>query len=460
MNGSVFKASSKHPRPNKGRHGRLIAAFALASGLALTACSGGDGDPVSTPTSDGTAAGSTPSAAGTTAPGEGGGEGQVTMWMYPVIPDEDASRAYWQDVESEFETAHPAIDLVIELNPWDARDEKIATAIAGKQGPDLVLLTADQTLNYQSTGGLKPLTGAVEEERDNFLPAALDSVTHDGEVYGVPLYLTSTTTMYNKKLFEDAGITEMPETWDEIKAAAPALAENGVAVMDYSGSPNMTLNLSFYPLLWQAGGSVFTEDGTDIAFDGPEGVEALQFLMDLKEMGGLPEDAAVKENAVEGGGLGNGTIAMGYANVKPEVEAMITAHGEENIVVGSPLMHKEQVSFGTPGVLALTTINENEEAAFTVAKFLSSVDTVAGLHKASGTYPARTDAPSPGDDEITQAFVDALEFARPGEVVPNARQVMAALQPHLQSALQGQVTAEEALSAAATEARSIIQRAG
>lgn len=407
----------------------------MASALALTACSGGGED-------------------------GSGGSSQVTVWMYPVIPDETASADYWAEVEEGFEAENENIDLVIELQPWDNRDEKIATAIASGTGPDLVLLTADQTLNYQSTGGLKPVGDVVADDRDAFYPAVLDAVTFDDELYGVPLYQTSTTAVYNGALFEAAGITELPTTWEEVLAAAPALAANGVAVMDYSGSPNMTLNLSFYPLLWQAGGSVFTEDGTDVAFDGPEGVAALQFLLDLQAEGGLPVDAAVKANEVEAGPLGLGTAAMGYALTLAETELMMAAVGDENVVVGLPLSDEEQVSFGAPGVLALTTINEDEEAANTVAAYLSSPDVAGALQAASGTYPARTDIASSGDSELTAQFLDALEYAKPGEIEPNARQVMAALIPHLQAALQGQKTAEQALADAAAEARDLIARAG
>jgi multiple sugar transport system substrate-binding protein len=393
---------------------------------------------------------------------DGGGEGQsqVTIWMYPVIADESASRDYWTGVEEDFEAANEDIDVVIELQPWDNRDEKIATAIASGTGPDLVLLTADQTLNYHSTGGLKPLDDAIGGQSDAFYPAVLDSVTYDGSVYGYPIYQTSTTTVYNQAAFEEAGIGELPTTWDDVLAAAPALAENGVAVMDYSGSPNMTLNLSFYPLLWQAGGSVFTDDGEDVAFDSPEGVAALQFLLDLQGLGGLPADAATKANDVETGPLGTGTAAMGYAATKAEVEQMQTALGEENVVVGVPLTDEEQVSFGTPGVLALTTINEDAEAAYAVAEYIGSPEVSAELNAVSGTYPARSDTGFAADDEVTQKFIEALDYARPGEVVPNARQVMAALVPHLQAALQGQKTAEQALDDAAVEARDIIARAG
>lgn len=390
----------------------------------------------------------------------GGGSAEVTVWMYPVIADQDASIEFWDQVEADFEAEHDDIDLTIEQQPWEGRDEKIATAIASGQGPDLVLLTPDQTLQYQATGGLKAVDGAVEDDRDAFLPSALEVVTFEDELYGVPIYHTSTTAAYNMAAFEAAGITEPPTTWDDVLAAAPALAANGVAVMDYSGSPEMTLNLSFYPLLWQAGGSVFTEDGSDVAFDGPEGLAALQFLLDLQAQGGLPADAATKANAVDGGPLGTGTAAMGYALTATDIEHLRAGVGAENVVVGEPLTGEEQVSFGIPGVLALTSISDDDDAAYEVASFIASPEVSARLNEAAGTFPARTDVDAPTGDDALTALNDALQYARPGEVTPSARQVMAVLSTQLQAALQGSKSAEDALADAAAEARDLIARGG
>lgn len=392
----------------------------------------------------------------------GGGESTegesstVTVWMYPVIADEAVSSEFWDGIEAEFEAANEDIDLVIELQPWDNRDEKISTAIAANSGPNLVLLGADQALSYHDIGGLQPVTDGLDDS-DAYLPGPVDAVTFDGEIYGVPIYQTATTTVYNRALFENAGISALPQTWDEILAAAPALAEQGVAVFDYSGSPELTLNLTFYPLLWQAGGSVFTEDGKDVAFDSPKGEAALQFLIDLQAAGGLPADAAVKSNAVEGGPLGNGTAAMGQGMNEAQFGQMVSALGEDAAAVGLPLKGVDQATFGTPGVLSLTTIDGNNEASLKAANFIASPDVAHRLNVAAANYPVREDVPAPNDEAVTEMFMDALEYAKPGEVVPNARQVMSVLAPNIQAALQGSKTAEQALADAAAEARAAIR---
>ncbi|WP_214443570.1 ABC transporter substrate-binding protein, partial [Mycobacterium tuberculosis] len=278
------------------------------------------------------------------------------------------------EAEQAFEAEYPGVDLTVELQPFDKRETGISAALAANTGPDIVMITPDQAATYLNVGGLLPVDDAIAEERDAYYEAALDVATFDGELYGVPLFQNVFTTAYNAEIFAEAGL-DLPRTWDDVREVAPVLAEKGIAVMDYSGTPEQTLNLSFYPFLWQAGGTVFNDDGTDIAFDSDEGVEALQFLVDLKETGGLPADAATAGPKVEGSPIAAGTVAMRPITFLPEVEQMRAALGEDAIVLGEPLSGTEQVTFGNPGLLSLTSINkqENREAAYATLAFLTSV---------------------------------------------------------------------------------------
>lgn len=418
-----------------------FAALAAAGTLMLTAC--------------------TSNTSASNASGEDGElTGSVTVWMYPVIKDETVSKQYWADAESAFEEANPGVDLTIELQPFDKRETGISAALAANTGPDIVMITPDQAATYLNVGGLLPVDEAIADERDAYYENGLKAATFEDELYGVPLFQNIFTTAYNVDIFEAAGL-DLPKTWDDVRDAAPVLAEQGISVMDYSGMTEQTLNLSFYPFLWQAGGTVFSEDGTDIAFDSKEGIEALQFLVDLKEMGGLPADAATAGPKVEGSGIAAGKVAMRPITFLPEVDQMRAALGEDTIALGEPLKGEEQVTFGNPGLLSLTSINkkENREAAYEVLSFLTSVEQQEALNAAAGNFPTRSDVAAPGEGPDFEALNAALEVANPGEPSPVARQVMGVLAPYIQSALNGDLSPKEALTKAADEARAILDRA-
>ncbi|TMR98906.1 extracellular solute-binding protein [Nonomuraea basaltis] len=390
----------------------------------------------------------------------GSDKSTVTLWMYPVIGDQAKNQAFWSKVEKDFEAKNPAIDVKIDQQPWDGRQEKITTALASKKGFDLVVLGPDQIPQYAQQGGLEPVDDVIAADKAAYLPNALTALTVDGKLYGVPIYQTITAPIYNKKLFAQAGVTKVPETLAELKEAAPKLAAKKVAILDYPGKPEVSLNQAFYPIFWANGGSVFAPDGKSVAFNGPEGVESLQLLLDLKKVGGLPENTASKGNDVEGGPLAGGKTAMYHAATALQATQLGAAIGEENVGIGLPLEGKKRIAFGIPGGLVLAKHAENKDAAKKLASHLASPEVAAGLAKESGFFSARTDVTIPDQSAASKEFAKSLEYAFPGDTHPKARQVMSMVASHIQAALLGKEDAKTALDAAAKEANELLGSGG
>ena len=108
------------------------------------------------------------------------GSKKVTVWMYPVIADPKANTAYWTQIEKDFEKAESGTQLTVEQQPWENRDEKLATALSSGKGPDVVLLGPDQIPQYLSNGAIRPVDGALKGTEDKFLPAALEAMKQNG----------------------------------------------------------------------------------------------------------------------------------------------------------------------------------------------------------------------------------------------------------------------------------------
>lgn len=390
----------------------------------------------------------------------GSDKSTVTLWMYPVIGDQAKSQAFWGKVEKDFEAKNPTIDITIDQQPWEGRQEKVTTALISKKGFDLVVLGPDQIPQYAQQGTVEPVDDVVAPAKAAYLPSSLSALTVDGKLYGVPIYQTITAPIYNKKLFADAGLDKAPETLAELKEAAPKLAAKKIAVLDYPGKPEVSLNQSFYPLLWANGGTVFAPDGKRVAFNGPEGVESLQLLLDLKAAGGLPENTASKGNDIEGGALAAGKTAMYHAATAGQAAQLGTAIGAENVGVGLPLEGTKRVAFGIPGGLVLAKHSPNKDAAKKFAAHLASPEVTGALAKESGFFPARTDVTVPDQSAEAKEFAKSLQYAFPGDTHPKARQVMSVLAPHIQAALLGKEDAKTALDAAAKEADTLLSSGG
>ncbi|MFG2761398.1 ABC transporter substrate-binding protein [Streptomyces wuyuanensis] len=389
----------------------------------------------------------------------GAGSKKVTVWMYPVIMDPKANAAYWDGIEKGFEAKEKGVDLSIEQLPWENRDQKLATAFGSGKGPDVVLLGPDQIPQYQANGAIQPVDRAIAEARDAFRPNALEAMSQDGKVYAAPIYHTVTSTLYNKKLLEKAGITEPPSTWDAIRAAAPKLKQAGASTLDYSASNEASLNMSFYPLLWQAGGKVFDDGGRKAAFNGPEGVEALTFLVDLYKSGAVPKSAMNNANLFTDQALGKQQVAMGYTNTPADAVLAEKAWGEGNVIVGPALTGPgKQVCFGMPGGLGVNARSKNVAGAEKFIAYMVQPAQIESMGKAGGFFSPRTDVTVPNDSTYAKEYQEALNHTYPGEPNPAARQLMALISPEIQAALTGKKSPKAALDAAAAEADELLAR--
>ncbi len=392
--------------------------------------------------------------------GDGGSDSKnVTVWMYPVIAEPKANAAYWDGIKKAFEKSEPGTTVTIEQQPWDNRDQKIATAFGGGKGPDVVLLTPDQIPQFSANGAITPVDGALGASSGKFLPAALEAMKQNGKIFGAPIYQTVTTTVYNKKLLTAAGVAAPPTNWDEIKAAAPKLKKKGVALLDYSASNEASLNLNFYPLLWQAGGSVFDKSGKKAAFNGPEGVEALTFLTDLYKAGSVPKSAMTNTNQLADHALGKQEAAMGFSVVLADAELAAKTWGKDNVVVGAPLKGPaSEVVFGIPGALSINAKSKNTAGSEKFVAFMTQPDQIKSLGQASGYFSPRTDVAVPNASPYAKQYQAALAAVSPGEPNPAARQVMGLLAPEIQAALLGKKSPQDALDDAAKATDDLLAR--
>ncbi|MFJ6658941.1 extracellular solute-binding protein [Streptomyces sp. NPDC091377] len=398
-------------------------------------------------------------AAGLTACGGSGssasGGGTVDTWVYPVIADEKANKAYWDGLVAAFEKENPDIEVKVSTYPWANRDTALATALAANKGPDVAYLIPDQLAAYQRH--LVPAGDYLSQaDRDALRPAALKAVTVDDTPLATPVLMSAYPLLCNKKVFQDAGLTDRyPTTWEELSALAPRLKEKGFYATSYSGDTTATLNMTFYPLLWQAGGEVFSEDGSKAAFNSEAGVKALTWLKTFIDKGWAPKDLVTTTPKTEQTDLAKNKVACTWQNSASEVEPF---WGEDNIVVRPALKADAQVAYGTVGTLAVFEGGDSD-AAGTWVSFVAQEKNSAGLQKPMGYFPPRAAAADLyPDDARQQETAKVLDTTEVGPLNKAARDVMGVLAPELQGALLGQKSPKDALDAAAEAADQLIAR--
>src|SRR5690625_3465040 len=175
---------------------KMRTAVAAVAGLALVAgCSAGGGN------------GSASSGAG----GEGteensGPSGDITFWMFPIIPDNEAEVAYWDRVVEDYMEEYPDINLDLEIQPWANRGESLASAVAAGSQPDLIYLNPGQIAQYADIGALEPLQDRLDASIvDNLREHAVAGMSYEGDLYALPVLTSVNATIWNLDVLNEAG---------------------------------------------------------------------------------------------------------------------------------------------------------------------------------------------------------------------------------------------------------------
>lgn len=134
----------------------------------------------------------------------------------------------WEDYCGQFEEMMKAegteVEITLEMPSSDQYDSILQARLTGDDAPDLFTIQANNIGTYAGAGYLADLTEtvAVSKVYDNVKA----TVTVDEKVMALPLESTAWSVLYNKQIFEDAGV-EVPETLDELKEVCAVLTEKG-----------------------------------------------------------------------------------------------------------------------------------------------------------------------------------------------------------------------------------------
>ncbi|MEU9206351.1 extracellular solute-binding protein [Streptomyces sp. NPDC048332] len=385
----------------------------------------------------------------------GGDDGStVSMWTYPVIFDEAKNKAYWDGLVKAFEKEHAGVTVKVETFPWANRDTALATAIASGKGPDAVYLIPDQLPKYAKS--IVPADDYMPADaKSDYTDFALKSVTVEGKALATPILTSANPLICDKRVFDAIGEKSYPASWADLEALAPKLKKKGYYATSYSGDTQQTLNMTFYPLLWQAGGDVFSEDGKNVTFNDAAGVKALTYLKKLVDGGYTDKDLVTTTPKLEQTPTAKGKVACTWQNTTADVEPF---WGKENIVVQPPLKETASVGYGTVGALSMLKGADKKNTGDWL-NFVAESKNAAGLQKAAGYFPARKSAGDlyPGD-ALQSAVGATLPSMDVGPLQDKAREVQGMLAPEIQAALLGKKSPQDALDAAQKAAQAMLGR--
>ncbi|WP_109482316.1 extracellular solute-binding protein [Paraburkholderia sp. C35] len=153
-----------------------------------------------------------------------------------------SQRAVWQSVIDDFKKAHPDIDVKVSFVDEEAYKVQLPGWLS-TVAPDVVNWHNGERMAYYARRGLfEDLSGDWKKNGwDNMYASTKESSTYNGKQYAAPTVYYSWGLFYRKDLFQKAGITSEPKTWDQLMDACKKLKAAGITPFAVGGRDAWTL---------------------------------------------------------------------------------------------------------------------------------------------------------------------------------------------------------------------------
>ena len=173
----------------------------------------------------------------------------------------------WSKKAKEF-SDQTGIQVEIRTMPWNELGPGIRTASSADRVGDVVMVPHSDYLWLSRSALLSDVTGLVNDELDpgDFIPAIFEGMKVDGKIFGVPERRAGYALVYNEAILKQAGVDKVPETLDEVIAAAKQVTEKVEGVFGW-GMPLMPTGNAYNRwenVFYAYGGSWLDETGKDV----------------------------------------------------------------------------------------------------------------------------------------------------------------------------------------------------
>ncbi len=377
---------------------------------------------------------------------------KLITWVHFVSPLRD----HHERQVAEFQRLHPDIEVRMILVPMSEYHMKFKTLAAAGQAPDL-FYSGDVWMSYLLPF-MRDLTPLVERDAaeiglDDFYPEIRAAMRHEGRYYVLPEHANVALLYYNRSLFRAAGVAEPTAdwTWDDLVRAGVALTRPATA--DDPGVWGCGRMEGWWgewlTYVRQAGGTVFTPDGSRCALDSPAAIAGLRFFQDKA----LSHRFSAPAGFEPLNGFVNRRLAMlmgGHVNFWPNYNQMPDLDWDIQLLpIGPATRSGGELAIAGYGINRHTPVAEE---AWLLLKFLTRPEAALEVMRHGSISPRRSVAAvqigerQAGDrPRNVAAAYDQIQYAQPIPRHPYYIEIMLQIvQPEIDRMVQGELTPEQA----------------
>jgi multiple sugar transport system substrate-binding protein len=387
----------------------------------------------------------------------------LTLW-HGVNPP--PNRDVLQRLVDKFNQTHPSIQVEsLYVGQGDQQLPKILAAVVGNVPPNLLWYAPTITGQLVELDAIQPLEAwlATSPLKPQIDPVLLESMTWEGHSWSVPFSVNNVGIFYRPSLFAAAGITQLPQTWEELRQVArqlthPQAQQYGMLLPLGKGEWTVFMWL---PFMWSSGGELSQGAGAgeagvegtpaNIQLNNSGAIAALQLWQDL-----LADGSALLSQPERGYELDQflaGKVAMQLTG--PWTLGQLQATGVDFAVMPIPTAVKPATSIGGENLFIFKTTPEAEQAALTFAEYVLSEEFQTEWALATGYLPVNLKARQSStyqqfvaQQPAIKVFLNQAPYGRSRPIFPGYSQISDSLGRAIESTLLGKSTPTTALQQA------------
>ncbi len=210
------------------------------------------------------------------------GKTHLTFQIWDV-----AQRDSMQAICDAYTAKNPDVVIEVQVTSWTEYWTKLEAAAESNTMPDIFWMHTNQILYYSDFGMLADVTDLYDDVDPNFYNEHFSEISRNnasgsnGRLYGVPKDKDNIILVYNKEMFDAAGVAYPDDdwTWDDMTDASAKIYETTgkYGFMAYAED-----HLGYWNFVYQAGGYILNEDKTKAGFTQPATMDAMKFYIGIQ----------------------------------------------------------------------------------------------------------------------------------------------------------------------------------
>ncbi|PHO08526.1 sugar ABC transporter substrate-binding protein [Thermoanaerobacterium thermosaccharolyticum] len=302
----------------------------------------------------------------------------LQFWTISLRPKFDN---YFNDLFAKYKKLHPNVEIKWTDLPYDAIQNKLVASTAGNDVPDVVNLNTDMALQLAAKGALVDLNKeATDEQKSIYIKTLWESAKLNNGIYAFPWYGGPSVLVYNKALFEKAGMNP-PKTYDELFQMAKEFKDKTGAYLYVPG---------YFPneIYFVNGINILNEDKTKAAFNTPETLTLLEKYKEYYQNDIFPLDAEGNANKMY---QLFATSKLGMLILGPSSLSRIKDEAPDvykNIDITQPIIGKSGVIDNAIMDLVVMQKSQHHKEAIDFANFVTNDENQLEFAKEAQVFPS------------------------------------------------------------------------